>query len=129
MKQLTAYIECNRTGYYSIFIVEDMPFGAYGFGYSIEEAKSDFIETYKEMRQSHKERTGEDFEAEFSFVMDASALLRHLPQGLSLKEIAVRTRISVRRLMQYQAAKRQPRDERQALLRTIVATYEEERKS
>lgn len=126
MKQLTAHIECGRSPGYSAYIEAfSAPFFVFGEGATIEAAKADFYEVYECLRHDLKERTGEDFEAEFTFVLDASALLRHLPEGLTLGELSRRTGISLRRLWQYRAAKRSPREPIQEQLRSVVAAHKQ----
>ena len=69
-----AHVESNRNGYYSVYCEEQFPFGFFGEGYSIEEAKQDFIAVFEASCAQHKQRTGEVVEATFTFVLDESAL-------------------------------------------------------
>ena len=69
-----AHVESNGTGYYSVYCEEQFPFGFFGEGYSIEEAKQDFIAVFEAFCAQHKQRTGEVVEATFTFVLDESAL-------------------------------------------------------
>lgn len=65
-----AHIECNSTGYYTVYTKDEFPFGFFGEGNSAEEAKSDFLAIFEAFREDHKKKTGEDIDAEFEFVMD-----------------------------------------------------------
>ena len=65
MKTVTAHIECNKDGFYSVYVPADLPFGLLGEGDTAEEAKQDFLAVYEAMREAHRERTGEDIEQPF----------------------------------------------------------------
>lgn len=67
-------IECNNTGFYTVYTEEDFPFGFFGEGYTAEEAKADFLNVFYGMRDRHFKKTGEYVDAEFTFVYDASAM-------------------------------------------------------
>ena len=68
-----AHVESNGNGYYSVYCEEQFPFGFFGEGYSIEEAKQDFIAVFEAFCADHLKRTGEVVEATFTFVLDESA--------------------------------------------------------
>ena len=68
-----AHVESNGNGYYSVYCEEQFPFGFFGEGYSIEEAKQDFIAVFEAFCADHLKRTGEVVEATFNFVLDESA--------------------------------------------------------
>ena len=73
-KTVQAHIECNNTGFYTVYCEEDFPFGFFGEGFSAEEAKADFLNAFYGMRDRHFKKTGEYVDAEFTFVYDASAM-------------------------------------------------------
>ena len=55
--KLTAIIEANNTGYYSIYTQEDYPI--LGFGSTLAEAKADYEEVIKEQAEHYARQTGE----------------------------------------------------------------------
>ena len=73
-KMVQAHIECNNTGFYTVYCEEDFPFGFFGEGFSAEEAKKDFLELFNVMSEDHYQRTGVKVDVEFTFVYDASAM-------------------------------------------------------
>lgn len=104
-----AHIECNSTGFFSVYTNDEFPFGFFGEGYTVEEAKKDFIETFKAFRDDHKERTGEYIDAEFEFVYDTSALLQVYKDIINIRALADTTGISNVMLSQYARGVRHPR--------------------
>ena len=83
-KEYIAHIESNGKGWYSVYCEEQFPFGFFGEGATIEEAKQDFLTTFDAFRDNHHKKTGEYIEATFTFVMDISAVMES-----SLKKIKV----------------------------------------
>lgn len=74
-KEYIAHIESNGNGWYSVYCEEEFPFGFFGEGATVEEAKQDFISTFEAFRDNHHKQTGEYIEATFTFVLDASAVI------------------------------------------------------
>lgn len=72
-KEYTAYIENNSNGWYSVYCKEQLPFGFFGEGATIEEAKQDFLSAFEAFRNDHHKQTGEYVQATFTFVLDTSA--------------------------------------------------------
>lgn len=72
--EYVAHIESNGNGWYSVYCNEEFPFGFFGEGATIEEAKEDFLATFKGFSIDHHKRTGEMVEANFTFELDASAI-------------------------------------------------------
>ena len=74
-KNVKAHIECNGSGFYSIYVEHgDLPFNFFGDGETEQAAREDFMAVYEAMREDYKERTGVDVQAEFSFVKDMSTV-------------------------------------------------------
>lgn len=73
---IKAHIECGKDGWYSVYYNEELPFGCFGEGKSVKEAKDDFLAVFEAMRQDHEMRTGENLEVQINFVYDASAFLQ-----------------------------------------------------
>ncbi len=125
-KIVQAHIECNSTGFYTIYCEEDFPFGFFGEGYTAEEAKKDFLNVFKRMRDRHFKQTGEFVDAEFTFVYDASAFLQHYKGILTLSGMSRMTGINKAQLSQYVCGKRHPSARTQEKIRRSVKNFAEE---
>lgn len=101
-----AYIESNGKGWYSVYTEQDFPFGVYGEGKDIEEAKDDFLRVFAAMAQWHKQETGEGVVAEFEFVLDTSALIHTCSKYVSLASLSKALGIKRSVLLQYACGKR-----------------------
>ena len=109
MKEYEAHVESNGAGWYSVYCNEEFPFGFFGEGATIEEAERNFLAVFNEMRMAHKERTGEDVQATFSFVKDMSAILQECKEYISLAYLSKLTGISKAMLSQYACGTRCPK--------------------
>lgn len=121
MKTIKAHIESNGQGMYAVYVEEDLAFGLLGEGFTIEEAKADFLAVYEGMREAHKERTGEEVNYEFSFVMDMSALLANYKYILSLAGLSKLTGINKAQLSQYVCGTRRPSPKTQDKIKRAIA--------
>ena len=124
--RITAHIECNNSGFYTVYFEEDLPFGCFGEGFSAEEAKDDFLRVFEEMRNRHQERTGENVEAEFDFVYDASAFLQHYKGLLTLAGLSRMTGINKAQLSQYVTGRRHPSAKTQERIKASVKQFAQE---
>lgn len=124
--RITAHIECNNSGFYTVYFEEDLPFGCFGEGFSAEEAKDDFLRVFEEMRNRHQERTGENVEAEFDFVYDASAFLQHYKGLLTLAGLSRMTGINKAQLSQYVTGRRHPSAKTQERIKASVQQFAQE---
>lgn len=127
-RQCTAHIECGNDGFYSVYAEEDFPFGFFGEGRTVEEAKYDFLGTFEAFRQDHFQRTGEKVEAEFKFVYDASAFLQHYKGVLTLSGLSRITGINKVQLSQYVCGRRHPSQKTQQKIKASVMNFAEELK-
>ena len=125
-QHLKAHIECNNNGFYTVYLVEDLPFGLFGEGYSAEEAKEDFLRVFETMRKKHLERTGENVEADFEFVYDASAFLQHYKGLLTLAGLSRMTGINKGQLSQYVCGRRHPSPKTQERIKVGVQQFAQE---
>ena len=96
-KHIKAHIECNSNGFYTVYHNEDLPFGFFGEGNSAKAAREDFLATFEAMRDDHLKRTGENVEAEFEFVYDASAFLQHYKGLLTLAGLSRMSKLNLPR--------------------------------
>ena len=125
-QKFIAHIECNNTGFYTVYCEQELPFGIFGEGFSAEEAKKDFLELFDAMSEDHFERTGEKVEAEFTFVYDASAFLQHYKGILTLSGMSRMTGINKAQLSQYVCGKRHPSPRTQEKIKRSVQKFAEE---
>ena len=125
-KHITAHIECGNDGWYSVYHNEDLPFGFFGEGKTASEAKEDFLLTFEAMRQDHLEETGENVEAEFDFVYDASAFLQHYKGLLTLAGLSRMTGINKAQLSQYVTGRRHPSAKTQERIKASVQQFAQE---
>ncbi len=125
-KEVIAHIESNGRGFFSIYVEEDLPFGLIGDGYSVEEAKADFLAVYEASREDYKETTGKDEEFSFRFVMDASAFLQQYKGILSLVGLAKLTGINKAQLSQYVCGTRKPSPKTQEKIKNAITAFAEE---
>lgn len=114
MKEYEAHVESNGAGWYSVYCNEEFPFGVFGEGASIAEAERDFLAVFNAMRAAHKERTGENIEATFTFVKDMSAVLQECKEYISFAYLAQITGISKAMLSQYACGTRHPKPAQRA---------------
>ncbi len=126
MREIIAHIESNKKGFFSIYVEEDLPYDIIGDGYSVEEAKKDFLAVYEASREDHKETTGEDIEFSFKFVMDASAFLRHYKGVLSLAGLSHIVGINKVQLSQYVCGTRNPSPKTQEKIKQAITAFAEE---
>lgn len=108
-KNCIAHVESNGAGWYSVYCDEEFPFGFFGEGATVEEAERDFLATFDAFRAAHKERTGENVEASFSFVKDMSAVLQECKEYISFAYLSQITGVSKAMLSQYACGTRRPK--------------------
>lgn len=125
-KKIIAHIECGSDGMYSVYQNEDLPFGFFGEGKSVKEAKNDFLAVFEAMRQDHYERTGEFVEVEFDFVYDASAFLQYYKGMLTLAGLSRMTGINKAQLSQYVCGRRHPSPKTQERIKVSVQQFAQE---
>ncbi len=108
-KNCIAHVESNGAGWYSVYCEEEFPFGFFGEGATVTEAEQDFLSVFEGMRADYKARTGEDVQAEFSFVKDMSAILQECKAYISFAYLSKLTGISKAMLSQYACGTRKPK--------------------
>lgn len=110
MIQVKAYVAREKDGTYSIFVDDKAPinYGLVGEGRTVEEAITDWNDTYLAMKEGYEER-GKDFvEAKFYFVYDVPSFLSYYGSLLSFKGLSKLTGISAAQLSQYATGYRNP---------------------
>ena len=126
MHNITAHVESNKQGFYSVYVNDDLPFGLIGEGHTVEEAKADFLNVYEAMNQAHFERTGERVEYAFKFAPDTSAFLQHYKSIITLAGLAKLTGINKVQLSQYVCGTRHPTPRTQDRIKQTVQQFAQE---
>lgn len=104
-----AIIEKNAKGKYFAFMDNvSLEFGITGFGNTVEEAKSDFLMAYEEIKELFKDE-GKPFpELEFEYKFDVASFLEHYSKVLSLAGLGRLTGVAQGQLSHYITGKRKP---------------------
>ena len=123
MTTLKAHIECNKSGYYSVYPEDGLPFGVIGEGETAETAKQDFLNVYEAMRQAHEERSGESVQVAFDFVLDASAFLQQYKGVPTLSGLSRITGINKGQLSHYVTGTRKPSARTQEKIKQSVLLF------
>lgn len=124
MKEIIVEIEHNGQRLFSAYpLYEKLPFGVMGDGYTIEEAKEDFLAALEEMSTYHKERTGEDVRVKVVFVVNFLAMLVHYKNILTLDGLSRITRIRKAQLAQYLSCTRKPSEKTEAHIKQSLRNF------
>ncbi len=108
-RQVTAIIETGPDHKFSVYVGDDeYPYGIIGTGNTIAEAREDFMEGYREMKDC-VESSGETFiEAEFSFRYDIPSFLQEFAYAFTLSGLEKITGINQKQLGHYVSGYRKP---------------------
>ncbi len=106
---VTAILERGQDGRYSVYIEQKKyPYGIIGTGASVKEAKEDFWEGYREMKD-YVESTGDRFvEAEITFKYDIPSFLQDFAFAFSLAGLERITGVNQKQLGHYISGYRKP---------------------
>ena len=109
MRQVTAIIETGKDHRIEIYHDDDtLNYGLLGEGYTIAEAKRDFMISYEEMRECFKEQGKEFEEVEFVFRYDIPSFLEEFAYAFSLAGLERITGINQKQLGHYISGYRKP---------------------
>ena len=110
MTQTKAYVANEKDGTYSIFVDEHSPinYGLIREGATVEEAISDWNDSYTAMKKRYEELGKEFIEAEFTFVYDVPSFLAYFGNLITFKGLSKLTGISAAQLSQYATGYRNP---------------------
>lgn len=109
MRQVTAIIETGLDHRIEIYSDDDtLDYGVLGEGYSIEEAKKDFMISYEEMRECFEEQGKEFEEVEFIFRYDIPSFLQEFAYAFTLAGLERITGINQKQLGHYISGYRKP---------------------
>lgn len=102
MKQVIAYIEQNRSGFYSVYTNDNFPFGFFGEGDTPQQAIEDFKAVYQAMKEDYEQEHNIRLEdVEFVFRYDVNSFLSAYRGVLTLAGLQRLTGISQQQLSQY----------------------------
>lgn len=110
MKNIIAYIETGEDKTYNVYINEELPFGFFGEGKTVEEAKEDFLQAFEEMKELHLKRTGVLVEYSFIFKYDIASFFSHFCKIFSMPALERMTGINQKQLHHYAMGKSKPRN-------------------
>jgi hypothetical protein len=112
--KVNAFIEQGKDGTYGVYIDLDenrLNYGVIGEGKTVEEAKSDFLGCYEDVR-NHFYTEGELFqECDFDFKYDIASFLSYYSNILTLPGLGKITGINQRQLEFYVEGRTRPRPE------------------
>jgi hypothetical protein len=98
--KVTAIIERNHEGYYSIYTLESFEkFGIFGYGNTKEEAIENFWQVYREYREQFSPEDVPDLDVSFRY--DAVSFLQEWYQLLGLTELREMTGLTANKLLEY----------------------------
>ncbi len=97
--KVTAIIERANTGNYNIYTLEEFDgFGLFSYGDTVQEAKEDFFDAYKEFKEEMPEKVPE---IEVTFKYDVSSFLHSFSKSLGLSGLQQITGINRKQLSHY----------------------------
>lgn len=109
MRQVTAIIETGLDHRIEIYSDDDtLNYGVLGEGYTIEDAKKDFMIGYEEMRECFEEQGKEFEEVEFVFRYDIPSFLQEFAYAFTLAGLERITGINQKQLGHYISGYRKP---------------------
>lgn len=129
MKKVNAVIGRVREGEYvysAVMEADDVPFGLNGTGRTIEEAKEDFLEAYKDIKDLMAEEGKHYEELDFCYSYDIPSFLDYYAYALSLAGLERITGINQRQLSHYINGTSKPRKATVERFRTRIKSFAEE---
>ena len=120
MKNRIASIETAEDTTYNVFIKERLPFGFFGEGNTIEEAKQDFIDAYHEMKVRYEAQTSKKIKHTFIFEYDVQSFLKHYSTLFSMPALEKLTGINQKQLHHYRSGLRKPREAQRKKIETAL---------
>lgn len=110
MRTVNATIERGINGTYDVNLdyYEDLTFGLLGQGSTVEEAKADFYNSYKEMGELYAEQGKDIDKLDFVFNYDTPSFLQYYANVFSLAGLSRITGINQGQLSHYLTGHRNP---------------------
>ena len=109
MKTLKAIIETGEDNTFNIYVEQDTPFGFFGEGETVEQAKSDFMNSYNEMKELYKEETGNEVSFDFNYKYDIESFFDYYSKIFNMPALERLTGINQKQLHHYASGLKKPR--------------------
>ncbi len=123
----TAIIEKGKMGYdITLKSQEGIPFGLLGQGRTVEEAKNDFINSYKEMMELMNEKGIECPELEFEYLFDTASFLTSVSSTFTMAGLEKITGIHRKQLGHYVQGTSKPSAKTATRIQKSIISYVKE---
>ena len=120
----TAIIEKGDMGYdITLKSQEGIPFGLLGQGRTVEEAKKDFINSYKEMKELMNDEGIECPELEFEFLFDTASFLTSVSSTFTMAGLSKITGINRKQLGHYVQGTSKPSAKTATRIQESIISY------
>ena len=120
----TAIIEKGEMGYdITLKSQEGIPFGLLGQGRTVEEAKNDFINSYKEMMELMNEKGIECPELEFEYLFDTASFLTSVSSTFTMAGLSKITGINRKQLGHYVQGTSKPSAKTATRIQESIISY------
>lgn len=99
--KVTAIVEKSKDGLYSVYVRDELPgFGLNGQGESVEEAKSEMLEAFSEIKEILEEQGKEVPELEFEYEYDLQSFFNYF-NWINVSKLAEKVGINPALLRHY----------------------------
>ncbi len=120
----TAIIEKGDMGYdITLKSQEGIPFGLLGQGRTVEEAKEDFMNSYKEMMELMKDKGIECPELEFEYLFDTASFLTSVSSTFTMAGLSRITGINRKQLGHYVQGTSKPSAKTATRIQESIISY------
>lgn len=120
----TAIIEKGDMGYdITLKSQEGIPFGLLGQGRTVEEAKEDFMNSYKEMMELMKDKGVECPELEFEYLFDTASFLTSVSSTFTMAGLSRITGINRKQLGHYVQGTSKPSAKTATRIQESIISY------
>ncbi len=107
--KVSVIIERGQDGTYGAYIgTDNVPFGIIGDGKTVQDAKTDFLNSYEEMKTYYFETNKKFTPYEFEFKLDVASFLAYYGSILSLSGLERLTGVNQGQLSHYVTGRRKP---------------------
>ena len=109
MEKIRAIIETGEDNTFNIYLEKELPFGFFGEGESVEEAKEDFLNSYQEMKVIYEEETGVKVDYDFFYKYDIESFFNRFSKVFNMPALEKLTGINQKLLHHYSSGLKKPR--------------------
>lgn len=107
--KIKVFIETGSDLTYNAYTNEDLPFGVFGEGETIQETKDDFIETFEELLNEYNQESNTNLKYSFEFKYDISSFLKEYGNIFSMSALERLSGINQKQLHHYASGLKNPR--------------------